>query len=161
MTSKSLEWGCLRVSSSEPVNRRTLVAIIVVVLVVSVTAVWVGREFIRSAALALFAHAPREKKFMTAWEHDLQRLKVAKSLHPGFESIKKIQLYSPSDRMKKIFKKYPINFELKPQGRYMLEVFMDEIEGGEGVVIQYDLVDTKTGNTVWELGRTFPHKLDK
>jgi hypothetical protein len=98
-----------------------------------------------------------DKKLMDGWERDLQKLERTKFLHPGFQSLQNIQLISPSERLKNLYASKPLNLETHDNGKFSLEIFMDEVEGGGGVVIQYDLIDLTTGNTVWELGRTFSY----
>jgi hypothetical protein len=95
---------------------------------------------------------------MWAWDEDLKHLDKAHLLPQGFKGLKKIDLTSSSTRLRDAFKKYPLDLSYNPNGKYSLEIFADEIEGG-GVVIQYDLIEIKSGNTVWELGRTFPQSL--
>lgn len=96
---------------------------------------------------------------MTSWAADFKSLAKNKYLHPGFENIKRVELIATSEKLEKIYRKNPITFNERDDGAFELQVFLDEIEGHEGVVIQYDLVDLATGNTVFELGRTFPHRL--
>jgi hypothetical protein len=109
--------------------------------------------------LSLFSAASPEKKFMSAWQDDITRLDRAHSLPNGFKDLNKVGFTCSSERLKKAFDKYPLTLHRDPNGKFNLEIFADEVEGG-GIVVQYDLVEVKTGNTVWELGRTFPQNLD-
>ncbi len=97
---------------------------------------------------------------MSAWEDDIGRLDRAKILPQGMKDLKKIKLLTHTDKIKDGFKKYPLSLVEKPDGKFSLEIFADDIEGG-GIVIQYDLVDLKSGNTIWELGRTFPQNINR
>jgi hypothetical protein len=109
--------------------------------------------------LSLFRKAS-EKNFMTAWDNDIARLDRAHSLPAGFTNLKQVHLTTSSEKIKKAFGKYPLNLNRETDGKYNLDIFADEIDGG-GVVIQYDLIENRSGNTIWELGRTFPQKLGK
>ncbi|MDZ4678426.1 MAG: hypothetical protein SGI74_13065 [Oligoflexia bacterium] len=100
------------------------------------------------------------QNFMAGWERDLQKLEKTKFLHPGFRNLQKILLISPSERLKNIYATKPLNLQTHDNGKFSLEIFMDEVAGG-GVVVQYDLIDMHTGNTVWELGRTFSYNVGK
>src|SRR5690606_4847569 len=53
--------------------------------------------------------------------------------------------------------------QVTKEGTHKLEVLLLSWEEGEklGAVIQYDLVDMKTQNLLWELGRTFILKGDE
>ncbi len=130
-------------------------------LLIALIAVWTVNRFLRLTTLSLFARASTEKKFMTAWEDDINRLDRAKILPEGFRNLKKIKLFTHADKIKEAFKKYPLaTLTEKNDGSFDLEIFADDIEGG-GVVIQYDLVELKSGNTIWELGRTFPQNINR
>ena len=120
----------------------------------AVVGIWV---FLSAPQLIFYFAAP-EKKLSIALQKDLAMLAKSEALHAGFQSLNEIKMVTTSQSLKDFNNKYPIGFETNPEGKFNLEIFMDEIESG-GIVIQYDLVDKKTGNTIWELGRTFPYKL--
>jgi hypothetical protein len=137
---------------------RKIIPVVVLTIILATVGFWAGRRYLHMAYISLFIKAPPEKKFMDAWESDIHHLDDIKALPPGFKDLRLVRLSTPSAKLKKSFKQYPIQFEAKPSGHFILEIFGDELDEG-GVLIQYDLVDGKTGNTVWELGRTFPQKL--
>ncbi len=138
---------------------RRFVAQAVFFVFIVIVGTWTINRFARLMDLSLFTAASPEKKFMTAWQADITRLDSAHSLPNGFKDLKKVGFTCSSERLKKAFDKYPLTLERNPQGKFNLEIFADEVEGGS-VVVQYDLVDVKSGNTVWELGRTFPQTLE-
>jgi hypothetical protein len=75
---------------------------------------------------------------------------------PGaFKNIQSVEFIGGTPELQKWLKGSPLPFTQDPQGAYRLEVFLDSIEGGHGTVVQYDLVEVKSGRTVWEFGRTF------
>jgi hypothetical protein len=137
---------------------RKFLPVIVVLLILAPMGWWAGHRYLHMTFMSLFIKAPPEKKFMDAWEADIQHLREVKALPPGFSDLKAIKLSSTSEHLKKMFKKYPIHFGTTDKGHYTLEIYMDELEDG-GVIVQYDLVEQKSGNTVWELARTFPQKI--
>jgi hypothetical protein len=92
---------------------------------------------------------------MITWAHDFVEMKKQNQGHPGLNSIKNIHLVSHSAKLKKMYKNKPLPIILQKEGLYRLEIFLDEGEDNQAV-IQYDLVDIKSGNTVWEAGRLFP-----
>lgn len=99
-----------------------------------------------------------EKRFVDSWGKDFQTLLESKKLHEGFGKIKRIEFISTSPKLEKAYKNRPINISESPSGSYELQIFADEIPGG-GIIVQYDLIDLASGNTIQEVGRTFPHKL--
>jgi hypothetical protein len=136
-----------------------IIPMLIVAAIVLPVGWFAGHHFLEMAFKSLFIKAPPERKFMEAWGSDVKHLAKINALHPGFSDLALVKVKTSSDRLKKSFKLYPIEeFKPKPNGHYTLEIFLDEIEDG-GVVVQYDLVERKSGNTVWELGRTFPHRL--
>jgi len=139
---------------------RKFVPHVLVFLFIAVVAQWTINRYMRLASLSLLTKASQEKKFMTAWEDDLGRLDRAKALPQGFKDLRKIRFITQSEKLKIAFKKYPLSLTKNNKGKFNLEIFADNIEGG-GVVIQYDLIEVKSGNTVWELGRTFPQNINR
>lgn len=94
------------------------------------------------------------------WLADFKKLKDSKTLPPQFSQIKQVKFDPLAPELKAFLQNaHTPNFNESTQGKYTLEIIMDKIEGG-GVMIQYDLIDPK-GNTVWELGRTFPQAIFK
>lgn len=94
-----------------------------------------------------------EKKLEILWSQDFEILKKSKTLPKGFSELKQVEVYPGSEAMKGFLQNYDYpDFGVHSQGKYKLEIFLDNTESGE-VMIQYDLIDPK-GNTVWELGRT-------
>lgn len=120
---------------------------------------WVDQRFHIHDSFQSLLMGPLEKRFVAAVQEDLEKLDKAKSLHQGIKSLKEIQIFSSSSELRKMFQKYPLKIATRSDGKYKLEIFVDGIEEAGGTVIQYDLVEISSGNTVWELGRTFPHKL--
>ena len=127
---------------------------------VIIVGIWTVNRFVRQMDLSLFTTASPAKKFMSAWQSDIERLDRAHLLPVGFKDLKKVRLTTSSEKIKKAYNQYPLNLNRDVKGKFNLEIFADEIDGG-GIVVQYDLVENKSGNTVWELGRTFPQNLAK
>ena len=121
---------------------------------------WTATKWAIQRNVALFNSVPPDKKFMLAWEDDLRRLERAKFLHPGFKDLKSVEFIATSDKIKTMLKKYPMKFKTNPAGHFKLEILLDELHQG-GLMMQYDLVELKSGNTIWEQGRTFPQHLSK
>src|SRR5436305_13340069 len=69
-------------------------------------------------------YPPSERRFMTDLQKDLKRLHDAKILPPGFEKIRKVQLFATSEKLEKMFRKYPIQFDAHSDGDFELEVFV-------------------------------------
>ena len=84
-------------------------------------------------------------------------LKASNKLPAGWNSIKEIQLIPATDKAKLWLKSMHVPILLKSDGAYKLEVLMISWDEGQdvGAIVQYNLVELKTNNMVWELGRTF------
>jgi hypothetical protein len=117
---------------------------------------WVIYQLTSDAGVEELASVPPEKKFMIAWRRDIKHMGDARSLPKGFNDLKAVEFISTSGKLKQMIKKYPMSeFQTHKDGHYTLEILLDQLKGG-GLMMQYDLVDVRTGNTVWERGRTFP-----
>jgi hypothetical protein len=116
-----------------------------------------------AVVLAIFTMSgPRsiEDQFVIAVSKDLENLRQQNFLPEGFNDLKRVEVFGKSENLKTIFNRANESFKTSTDGKYALEVFLDVIDEG-GVILQYDLVEIKSGNTVWELGRTFKHNLPK
>lgn len=95
------------------------------------------------------------------WVQDIEKLKSSKSLPKSWEQIKEVQYFPTSRGAKKLLQE--IDPPLQPtnkDGNFRLEVSLDDWKekGERGLMIQYQLIDLKTQNLVWELGRTLIFK---
>lgn len=104
-----------------------------------------------------FQALPPPEKLERLWKNDIRKLKKAQKLHPGWKNIAEIESFAGTDPAKKWLKEIQIPIATQVNGDHKLEVLLLswEDEGKIGAVIQYNLVDKKSGNMVWELGRTF------
>jgi hypothetical protein len=101
---------------------------------------------------------PSAKKLDFAIREDLQLLKKTKTF-PAKEwmNISQVEISSDASPVQDWISKDSLVITKKPDGDFKLNVFatlwLDE--NRYGAIIQYDLVDLKTKNTVWELNRTY------
>lgn len=100
------------------------------------------------------------EKLYILWERDLQTLQEQNKLHPGWSQIREVVLIGGTPTTKKWLKEIGSPVRINPKGDHRLEVLVLNWtdEGREGAVVQYNLVNLKTGNMIWELGRTFTLK---
>jgi hypothetical protein len=100
--------------------------------------------------------SPREK-FLRSWQEDVLLLQKSNKLPQGWSHIRTVEVKSDNsparDWVDDLKKRVPTD----PTGTYKLSVMAIHWieENRYGAIIQYNLVDTKSGNTVWELSRTF------
>lgn len=97
---------------------------------------------------------------------DLENLEKTGHLHKNFRQASELKIIFGSEKTEKFFQRVelPLMLEKINQKKaedtrltsqeFLLEVFVDLLEEG-GVILQYDLVDKKSGNTIWELSRTY------
>ncbi len=102
-------------------------------------------------------NAPIYKRFERQWTEDVQRMESSGKLpHPWFD-VNKIEIIGGTPETKSWLRriKVPLS-EKRENGGHKLEVLVVawEENGKRGVLLQYNLIKIKTGNTVWEAGRT-------
>ena len=98
-----------------------------------------------------------ESRLERLWAEDVADLAEAKKLPPFWNDIQKVEMYGGDTQAKDWARKIEVPIKTNPQGTHKLEVLLLtwEENGKRGAVIQYDAVDLKSQNMVWELGRTF------
>ncbi|MCB0351136.1 MAG: hypothetical protein KDD38_08120 [Bdellovibrionales bacterium] len=97
-----------------------------------------------------------------AWKLDIQNLKLNNKLPAYWDDIRLIEKYTAKDDnkaetwMKDVYP--PI--EINPNGQHKLEIlFISQSENGEQkAVIQHHIINIPTGDSVWEIGRTYDLK---
>lgn len=94
------------------------------------------------------------------WEKDLKKLKIKNQLPKEWKEIGELQYRSMSDLSAQWLNSLKVPVNIKHNGSYRLDVSLDHIQDNKEVraIIHYNLVHLKTGNTVWEFGRTFKLK---
>lgn len=105
--------------------------------------------------IPFFTNSPAER-LESLWIRDLTTLIGNKSLHEGFFKVKEIKYNPVSESTKAWLKDIEPPLKTKPDGTYKLDVLLDDWADGKdfGIMIQYQLIDLSSGDTVWELGRT-------
>lgn len=99
-------------------------------------------------------------RFQLEWEHDLRLLKRKQMLPSQWSSISRIRYFSGDPIAKEWLRSTTPAIPTNKNGTFLLEILLRywHDSGQTGAFIQYDLVDTKTNNTIWELNRTFLFK---
>lgn len=88
---------------------------------------------------------------------DFNRLRSSHILPKAFDSISHIEVVTGTEQARNWLEKIKLPVEQRPDGEFKLEVLLMsfEDEGRTAAVIQYNIVNNKTRDMVWELGRTF------
>ena len=99
--------------------------------------------------------SPRDK-FLRSWREDLTRLQKAKTLPTGWDHVRTINVRSDNSPAADWVDALKARIPTDPSGTYQLNIIVIHwIDGTRyGAIIQYNLTDTKSGNTVWEISRT-------
>ena len=99
---------------------------------------------------------PPEQKFAQSWKTDIALLEKSQKLPKQWNDIKEVSLRAAAGPAQDWIAGHPNPISSQILGHYKLDIFVIHwLEGYRyGVVIQYNLVDLKNQNTVWELGRT-------
>lgn len=100
--------------------------------------------------------APPPEKFKRSWYEDVQLLEKSKSLPKEWQSIREISIKADNSPAQDWIAELTAPITVTKDGHYRLDVFIIHWIEKEryGVVIQYNLVELKSQNTIWELGRT-------
>lgn len=102
-------------------------------------------------------NAPLYKKLERQWAEDVELLEDSGKLPQPWFDVKEIELVGGTPETRNWLKRIKIPVTVKNDvGTYKLEVLVVvwEEEGKRGTMVQYNLVELKSGNTIWELGRT-------
>ena len=98
------------------------------------------------------------KTLYNKWKEDLAKLKQNNQLPGGFDSIKEIN-YSPLSSMAgQWVSGIIIPISVKKDGKYRLNLEIDSWSENNktAAVVHYQMIEIRSGNTVWEFGRTYP-----
>lgn len=102
-------------------------------------------------------HAPLHVRLERLWKEDVYLLESSGKLPPAWYEIAEIEVIGGTPQTKNWLKR--IQIPLKPKGskgKYNMEILVVawEEDGIHGALVQYNLTDIATRNTVFELGRT-------
>lgn len=102
-------------------------------------------------------NAPLFRRLETQWADDVRLLETSKNLPPGWFDVKEVEIFGGTPETKAILRKIKVPVGIKKHdGEHKLEVLVVvwEEEGKRGALIQYNLVNLKSGNMIKEIGRT-------
>lgn len=100
--------------------------------------------------------APLYKKLEAQWEADVRALEKSGKLPAAWKEVKEIKIIGGTPETKSWLKRIQIPLKENPDGKHRLEVLVVvwEENGKKGALIQYNLEDGASANTLMELGRT-------
>jgi len=104
-----------------------------------------------------FYQQPIGKRFSELWARDVSMLKAAHIFPPGIFDLKSYELSAATERTQSWKPDISIPFGTDPNGHFHLEILLLSWEEGskEGAIVQYNLIDMRSKDMTWELGRTF------
>ena len=102
-------------------------------------------------------HAPLYSKLETQWTADIQQLEASKKLPKAWFDVRDVEVYPGTLETKNWLQHIQVPLHRKTDGHYKLKVLVIawEENGIRGTLVQYDLMDLKTKNNIWELSRTY------
>jgi len=109
-------------------------------------------------------NAPLFKRFERQWREDVEDLEASKKLPAGWHDVKDLEIFGGTPETKEWLARIKVPLTTKKDGKHKLEVLVVawEENGIRGALVQYDLVELKSKNNIWELGRTLiltrPHQ---
>lgn len=103
-----------------------------------------------------FKNGSPATRLQILWENDLELLEQSASLPKAWNQIREVKIDAATDSAKKWMQSVYPPITVRPDGTHRLEILVISWEEGKehGVILQYNLVELKTENMVWELGRT-------
>lgn len=106
----------------------------------------------------LSRNAPDFKRFERQWADDVAQLEASPKLPKPWFDVAEVEVFGGTPESKGWLRQIHIPVEAKnpKSGKYKLEVLVvpwDE-DGKSGVMVQYNLVELKSKNMIYELGRT-------
>lgn len=102
-------------------------------------------------------NAPLPQRLERQWREDLERLEASHKLPAAWFDVGEVEVFGGTPETKDWLAKIKVPlYAKKKQGGHKLEVLVVvwEENGKDGVLVQYNLIDLKTKNMVFELGRT-------
>lgn len=115
-----------------------------------------GAYFFFNRALKPYT-APVAVRLSRAISDDLQSLKAKNALPPEMGSLQAFELSAEGSTFKPWVDETQIDFPTQTNGTHTLQLFIFFYVSGKhyGANIQYDLIDSKTKNTIWEATRSY------
>jgi hypothetical protein len=130
-------------------NKNVGLILVVSALAVALWVAWFGLD-------VNYWLAPPHDKMNISWSRDVRLLEESGRLPPQWTEIKDISIRADNSPIQDWLMALKAPIRRNPNGQYRLDVFLIHlIEGNRyGAVIQYNLVDLRDENTIWEAGRT-------
>lgn len=101
-------------------------------------------------------NAPAHKRFARLWQEDVAKLEASPKLPRPWFDVREVEVYGGTPETKNWLRRFdpPLKAN-KIDGNHRLEVMIAywEESGQKGVLVQYNLVDLKSKNMIWELSR--------
>jgi hypothetical protein len=100
-------------------------------------------------------NGPMTKRFESQWEADVKQLEDSQKLPKAWFEVKEFNVIAGNPETRKLLRSIELPFRANPHGKFKLDVLMVAWEEPlrTGVLIQYNLEDLRTKNTVFELNR--------
>jgi hypothetical protein len=102
-------------------------------------------------------HAPLYTRLERQWTADVKTLEASGKLPRVWFDVKDIKVIGGTPETKQWLRRIKIPLKPNPKGHHHMEILVVawEESGKRGALVQYNIEDGKTTNTLLELGRTF------
>lgn len=99
---------------------------------------------------------PLPKRFERQWAADVTELEASGKLPAAWSEVGEIKIIGGTRETRDWLDHVKSPLKPNPQGRHRMEVLVViwEENGKRGALVQYNIEDGKTGNTLSEIGRT-------
>lgn len=104
-----------------------------------------------------FTESSPQKKLEYFWHRDTKTLLKNKKLPKAWNDIKEIDFFGGTKEEKNWIQSIKSPVPINKKGQHKMEILLLTWKDGErfGAIIQYDIINIKSGNLLWELGRTY------
>lgn len=121
-----------------------------------ITALIAGGIIFLKRAIKLYETPPAER-LSKLISQDLENLKLKNSLPPEFKNLSEIEITTEGSTFKPWTDLIKLSIPQTASGTHTLQVFIFFYlnEKKYGANVQYDLVENKSENTIWELSRSY------
>lgn len=102
-------------------------------------------------------NAPLYRRLERQWAEDVDQLEASKKLPAAWFDVRDLEIYGGTPESKEWLSRIKVPIKTKKDGQHKMEVLVVvwEEEGKRGVLVQFNLVDLKSKNNIYELGRTY------
>jgi hypothetical protein len=100
---------------------------------------------------------PADRRLQISMSNDWQKLAAQRLLPTQLSQVSQVDYASDASQASEWIKTLGSPVKRNPQGGYQLNIYVIQwIDGhDQGAIVQYDLLEKKTQNKIWEMSRSY------